>query len=59
MVVAPVPVVLLFVLVKIVVFAVRLATLVPIAPVLDILVVIPSMVVTMIFIVDSHTTGTT
>ena len=59
MVVAPAPVVLLSVLVKIVVFAVWLATLVPIAPVLDIHVVIPSMVVTMIFIVDSHTTGTT
>lgn len=59
MVVAPSPVVFLFVLPQFVVVAVPLVTVVPIPPVSKVLVMIPSMPVVVIVIVDTHTSGTT
>jgi hypothetical protein len=59
MVMAPVPVVLLFILVQFVVVAVWLVTFTPIVPVNDVLVAVPGVVVAVIFIVNSHASGAT
>jgi len=59
MVVAPVPVVLLFILVQFIVVTIRLMTFTPIVPVNDVLVAVPGVVVAVIFIVNSHASGAT
>lgn len=58
MIVAPIPIIFLFVLVQFVVVTVRLVPLGPIAAVYDVLVVIPSMPVTVIIVVNSHAAST-